>query len=185
MTSHQERYSLFLRAIHWLMAIGVFFMWGCGYYMTSIVKEDTNLEDRLFSLHISVGVLLMLLLMVRVTARVFTTTPQAATGLSKAETIGSRLGHAALYLLPALIITIGWAETDFGGHGVSAFGVEMYKIFPTTESLAGVNLEATTALIHKWLAYLMLGLTLIHIGAVIKHRREGNDVLYRMRFGKR
>jgi hypothetical protein len=48
---------------------------------------------------------------------------------------GTYLGHLALYALPAVIIALGWAETDFGGHGVTWFGVAMPKLLPTMESL--------------------------------------------------
>ncbi|MGI9295067.1 MAG: cytochrome b, partial [Pseudomonadales bacterium] len=89
-----------------------------------------------------------------------------------------------LYVLPAAIITIGWAETDFGGHGVEWFGIAMPKVFPTMETLWGLNLEETTATLHKWFAYTMLGIAIIHVAAVVKHRWiDGNDVLYRMTFG--
>lgn len=183
---NQNRYSFGARLIHWLMAIGFFFMWGCGYYMTTIVEEDSPLEELLFGLHISFGVTLLFLLIARIVIRMVTPPPPPVSGLSSLEQTGSHLGHMGLYVLPILIILMGWSETDFGGHGVNWFGIEMPKVFPTMETLAGINLETFTATLHKWLAYSMLALAIVHIAAVVKHRWiDGHDVLYRMTFGKK
>lgn len=176
-----DRYNIVARYLHWLMAIGFIFMWACGYSMKSLVADDSFLEDLLFSLHISVGVTLLFLLAVRIIVRLFFRPPPLPDGLSAFEKRGSHIGHLCLYLLPALIIGIGWAETDFGGHGVHWFGVSMPKLFPTMETLFGLNLEETLATLHEWLAYTMLGIALIHVLAVVKHRWvDGHDVLYRM-----
>lgn len=177
------RYTFLARVLHWVMAVGFLFMWVCGYAMTSLVAEDSALEEFLFGLHISIGVTLLGLLMVRLAVRLLQSPPPLPGGLARWERFGSHLGHWGLYVLPAAVIAVGWAETDFGGHGVSWFGLAMPKIFPTMESLWGLNLETTTALLHMWGAYTMLALAAVHVAAVVKHRWiDGHDVLHRMTF---
>ena len=61
-----ERYHLAARLMHWIMAAGFVFMWGCGYAMTTLVEDDSSLEELLFDLHISVGVTLLALLAARI-----------------------------------------------------------------------------------------------------------------------
>ena len=184
--TQNDRYCIPARLIHWVMAAGFIFMWACGYAMTSLVEDDSSMEELLFGLHISIGVTLLMLLVLRIVVRLTNKTPPLPQTLSRWEQIGSHIGHFALYLLPAIVIAIGWAETDFGGHGVEWFGIAMPKIFPTMEMLWGYNLEELTATLHKWLAYTMLAIAIIHIAAVIKHRWiDRHDVLYRMGFGKR
>ena len=179
-----ERYVLSARILHWLMAAGFIFMWACGYAMTSLVPDDSALEEFLFGLHISIGVTLLFLLVARITVRLWNAPPSLPDALASWEKIGSHLGHWGLYLLPVAIILIGWAETDFGGHGVKWFGLSMPKIFPTMETLWGLKLETITATIHQWLAYTMLTLAVVHVAAVAKHRWiDGHDVLHRMTFG--
>lgn len=175
------RYTLPARVLHWLMAIGFLFMWACGYAMTSLVGDDTPIQEFLFGLHISIGVTLLILWAVRIVIRIAQKPPALPTGLVKWEIIGSHLGHWGLYLLPAAIITIGWAETDFGGHGVSWFGISMPKIFPTIETWGGFKLEVLTANLHRWFAYTMLAVAIVHIAAVAKHRWiDHHDVFQRM-----
>lgn len=177
-----ERYSFSARVLHWLMAAGFLFMWVCGYAMTTLVADDSALEEMLFFLHISTGVTLLFLFCLRVVVRITSSVPAPLEALTGWEKTLSHLGHLALYALPFAIIFIGWAESDFGGHGVTFFGLSMPKLFPTMETLWGINLETTTANIHKWLAYTMLVVVVAHIAAVVKHRVEGHDVLHRMTF---
>lgn len=181
----EQKYHLAARVIHWIMALGFVFMWACGYSMTNLVEEDSAFESLLFSLHISVGVTLFFVLLSRVAIRLLFKPPPLPAAIPKLDRVGAHLGHAALYALPFMIILIGWAEVDFGGHGVQWFGVDVPKIFPTRETLAGVDLEETTETIHMWLAYTMLVVALVHVAAVIKHRwLDGHDILVRMTLAK-
>ena len=181
--SRTERYVFWARVIHWLMAAGFVFMWVCGFAMTKVVEEDSGIEELLFGLHISVGVTLLFLLIVRIVIRVVNRPPALPDGMSGLEKKASHLGHLALYLLPAAAIMIGWVETDLGGHGVAWFGIPMPKIFPTMEEWSGIKLEDTLSELHALGAYLMLAIAIGHVAAVAKHRWiDGHDVLYRMTF---
>ncbi len=184
MSSDHQRYSIVARILHWAMALMFLFMWACGYAMTTLVAEDGPLEEFLFGLHISVGVTLLGLLIARLAVRILTPPPPLPAALTRFERLGSRLAHVGLYLLPAVVIAIGWAETDFGGHGVSWFGVAMPKVLPTRDELFGIELEDLLADLHMWLAYSMLILAAVHVAAVAKHRWvDKRDVLHRMTFG--
>ena len=181
-----ERYHLAARWMHWIMAAGFVFMWLCGYTMTTLVAEDSALEEVLFDLHISTGVTLLALLVVRIAIRMFTTPPPLPPGIPRLDRTGARLGHAALYALPAIVMAVGWMEVDFEGHGVKWFGVGLPKVFPTLESWRGLAPGELAATVHQWLAYTLLGIALVHVAAVVKHRFfDGHDILRRMSLGKR
>lgn len=154
--------------------------------MTNLVEEDSVLESILFSSHISVGITLLFVLLGRVAIRLMCKPPPLPDTIPKLDRVGAHLGHAALYALPFLIILVGWAEVDLGGHGLKWFGLEVPKIFPTMETIAGFDTEETTEAIHMWLAYTMLGVALIHVAAVIKHRWfDKHDILVRMTISRR
>ena len=175
------RYRLPARILHWLMAAGFLFMWCCGYAMEELVADESALQELLLGLHISVGVTLGFLLALRFAVRIEYPPPPLPPGLSDLERRGARLAHAALYALPAAAIAAGWAETDFGGHGVEWFGVPMPKLFPSL----GEGAEELAGDVHLTLVYLMLAASLAHVAAAVKHRFDGNDVLPRMTLGRR
>ena len=80
------------------------------------------------------------------------------------------------------MIAAGWAETNFAGHGVQWFGVEMPRVFPE----AGQGLQDVAEDVHMWLAYGMLPAALGHVAAAFKHRWiNGHDVIQRMTFNGR
>lgn len=176
MTDH-EKYTRSARFFHWLMAAGFAFMWACGYTMTEWVEEDSALEELLFDLHISVGVTLLILLVMRMGVRRSNPPPALPSGISRLERIGAHVGHLALYGLPAIVIVLGWAETNFGGYTVQWFGLAMPAVFPET----GEPLQALAETLHRWFAYIMLAVAVVHVAAALKHRWvDGHDVLGRM-----
>ena len=180
MPVNHEKYHLAVRLIHWFMAAGFAFMWGCGYIMTTLVEDDSPLEEFLFDLHISVGVTLLALLVLRIAVRLVFTPPPLPASIRGMERTAAHLGHAALYALPALVIAAGWAETNFGGHAVQWFGVDMPRVFPET----GEDLQDLSEDMHMWLAYTMLAVAVGHVAAAFKHRWvDGHDVIRRMAIG--
>lgn len=179
-----DRYHASQRVMHWLMAAGFIFMWACGYSMTGLAEDESPLQEFLFGLHISVGVTLLFLLAARIVLRLKHSAPPLPPELSKVERKSAALGHFGLYLLPLIIITSGWAETNTGGHGVEWFGVAMPKVFPTRDYWLGIEIGEALETIHHWAAYIMLGLACVHVAAVVKHRRDGHDVLRRITLGR-
>ncbi len=181
----EDRHHISIRVLHWLMAVGFLFMWGCGWSMTSVVEDESPTQEFLFGLHISVGVTLLFLLILRIVKRLRVGAPPLPADIPRLDRIGARIGHVCLYVLPILAITVGWAETDFGGHGVKWFGLAMPKVFPTMETLGGFKLEDLTAELHGWLVWTMLAIAVIHIAAVAKHRWiDGHNVLHRISLGR-
>lgn len=176
----EGRYNLAARLIHWTMALGFVFMWACGYTMTTLVEDDSALEELLFDLHISVGVTLLALLAARIAVRLAFPPPALPDSIRGMERTAAHLGHAALYALPAMVIAAGWAETNFGGHAVRWFGIEMPSVFPET----GEDIQDLSEDVHMWLAYTMLAVAVGHVAAAYKHRWiDGEDVIRRMTFG--
>ena len=170
------KYALPARAMHWIMAAGFIFMWACGYAMTTLVEDDSPLQEFLFGLHISVGVTLAALLILRVAIRLLNRPPPLPNRIDPFEQGVAYVGHMMLYMLPFVVIVLGWSEVDFGGHEVAWFGVAIPALLPESETLG--NLTET---LHMWLAYTMLAAAVGHVLAALKHQWiDGIDILGRM-----
>ncbi|MDE0002013.1 MAG: cytochrome b/b6 domain-containing protein [Rhodospirillaceae bacterium] len=118
METRFAKHNLAARPIHWVLVAGFAFTWTCGYAMTTLVAEDSPLEELLFGLHISTGVTLLALFAVRVGVRVKHAPPPLPDTVPPVELVGARLRHATLYGLPVSVIAMGWFEVGSGGHGV-------------------------------------------------------------------
>ena len=123
---------------------------------------------------------LLALLVARMAIRLIHRPPPLPDTIRGLERTAAHLGHAVLYALPATVIALGWAETNFGGHAVQWLGIGMPKVFPET----GEALQDLSADVHEWLAYTMLAVAAGHVAAAFKHRWfDGHDVSHRMTFG--
>lgn len=173
-------YALPARILHWLMALLFLIMWISGYSMANLISLDSPVRMDVFNLHKSTGVTLLALCMLRIAVRLNNPPPPLSDKIPVAEQRLAALGHTALYALPILIVILAWARTDMAGYKMTWFSVTLPKLFPTLESLWGIDLKPFMADLHTLLVYLLLALTFIHVAAVVKHRRDGHDVLGRM-----
>jgi len=180
-----DRYSQAARVLHWGLALAILFMWMSGYSMKHLVAPDTPVEELLFGVHISIGVLIVGLLAMRVALRLLKPVPDLPPSITGASRRAAQFGHILLYLLPIGVVTAGWAEVDLGGHGVQFFGVPMPKLFPTLSVDSGLSAEMLATWVHFGLAYTLLAVVIGHVLAAIKHTvLDGHDILSRMTWGE-
>jgi len=82
----ENSYGLVSRGLHSLMMIMIIGMIGVGMYMTELDKTD-DLRKTLFAMHISTGVLVLVLAVVRVVWLKFSPAPKLPLGLTNWEKI--------------------------------------------------------------------------------------------------
>jgi cytochrome b561 len=161
------------------MAAGFVFMWVAGFVMQNVAGDDSPLEDLLRDLHISAGVTLGCLLILRIAIRLRYRPPPLPHVIGPVQRRVAHFGHLALYALSAAVIFIGWTGTNMGGYGGAWFGIRLPHMLPEIEAA-----EDIAEAIHMYLAYIMLGLAVGHVLAALKHRcLDDHDVLHRMTFG--
>lgn len=163
------------------MAACFAFMWICGFSMANLVQDDSSLQKVLLNLHIWIGVTLLFLLVARVVIWLTHRPPPLPDAISKFDAVPAYWIHALLYILPALAVTLGWANINLGGDDVTWFGLSMPKVFPTVESWTGFNGEELSQTLHMWVVYTILVLVVTHLLGVAKHRWiDKHDILRRM-----
>ncbi len=173
-------YSPLSKWIHWITALLVLMIIPGGILMTHM--EEGPLQDRIFDLHRSFGVVVFGLAVIRVAARKAFGTPAPLESLTPLERRASVSVHHSLLALIFIMPLIGWLMTSAYRVDVSVFGFfTLPHLMPKSEPIY----DALAAL-HGWLGYLMALLILSHIGAAIMHtfiKRDG--VLQRMLPGGR
>ena len=176
-----ERYVFSARVLHWAMALGFVIMWASGYSMKELVENGSALEKLLFDVHFTSGVTLLVLLVLRIVVRLRNQPPPLSLLIRNIERTASRFSHMLLYILPAAIILIGYAETNISGYAVRWFGMDLPKVLPAFGEPLGEIVIGWLETLHRWFAYTMLGVAVVHVAGALKHRWiDRNDVIYRM-----
>lgn len=172
------KYALTSRILHWVMALLIIFLLGLGIYMSDFLSDESPNRLEVYNLHKSLGVLVLILVFLRIINRLLTCTPALPFAISALEKKLAKFGHFVLYFLMITTPLSGYLMSSFAGYPVKFFTIEMPNFFEANFELAGFFAET-----HEISAFSLLGLIVIHILAVIRHRffdKPGNDVLNRM-----
>ena len=168
-------YAPWSKTLHWITALMILFIIPAGIVMTNI--GSGALQNNLFDLHRSFGVLVFAITLVRVLVRIAQGAPGPAAGLNALERFAAATVHYLMYALLIAMPLIGWLMTSAYRVDVSVFGLftlphlvekseETYKLLQQMHFIGGIALAL---------------LVLMHIGAVIKHTFLSKDtVLWRM-----
>lgn len=178
----ENRYGLVSRAIHGIMMLLIFGMIGVGIYMTGLDKTD-ELRKQLFGLHMSTGVLVLMLAVVRVIWLKISPAPRLPVMLENWEKILTTMVKSLMYLLMLLIPVVGILVVNTKGNAVGFYGLfELPMLTGENEELHELMEE-----LHEFFAFSLLFLVILHVAGALKHRfiDMGNelDVMKRM-FGK-
>ena len=170
----KDRYGIVSRLLHWGMAVLV--IWQVLKLFDRINDGQHWVGQVLVPWHISIGVLIGLLIIVRIawTLRNRNNRPPAP----PPPTLGmlARAGHIALYVCLVLMPLTGIAIMVGNGFGLEAFGIQLVAAGPEIEWLAVFG-----GAIHSPLAWLLVLLVIGHIVMALWHglvRKDG--VLQRM-----
>lgn len=175
------KYPITLRMLHWSMAAIILGMIWAGWTMVSMDDRVPGKFAVFYPWHKSFGMLILLLVLVRLATRLRASIPPLPAGLPPWEVRGAKITHAALYILMILVPCMGYAMSSSytQSDGVFFFGVNLPELLPKNDS----RFAAFQAL-HRYLAYTLLGLVVLHVTGALKHRflekDRHNDVLSRM-----
>jgi cytochrome b561 len=104
--------------------------------------------------------------------------PPLPESIARWRAAAARFTHVAFYVLIIALPLTGWLRTSSGKYPLSWFGFFELPKFPIVAESAGARLAAQS---HELLAWTMILLTLLHVGAALHHHFRLRDaVLLRM-----
>jgi cytochrome b561 len=164
-TSTPATYSAPARAFHWATALLMTLQFTVGWWMPEV--DDMDRPQGLVDLHLSLGVLLLALVALRLLWRGLSARPESGTGGPVYLQWLAAAAHAALYALMIALPVLGWANASARGWPVTLFGaIGLPPLLPN-----GSDFGMTLGDIHVVLAWALLGLTGLHVLAVVFHHR--------------
>jgi cytochrome b561 len=169
------------KLLHWIGAILILLLLGHGWWMTHLAPRPDRLAH--YAGHAGLGYDFLALLVLRLLWRWTHTVPAMPRDMPRWEELSAHASHVGLYLLMFATTLVGWAlaGTMRGGPlNKDAFGLQVPMIFESRVRATHESLED----IHKFLAYVLLALVVIHVVAALRHHFVKRDtVLRRMWFG--
>ncbi|CAH0342863.1 cytochrome b [Rhizobium sp. CECT 9324] len=167
-----RRYPARLRLLHWIIAGLVLATWPLG-LMIGFVKDAVKLD--FYTVHESLGFLVLWLMLVRIGSRLTGTIP--AVNGPALERLVAGLVHGLLYVFLVVMPVSGFLATN--AHG---FPLKWFGLVPIWSPIGkSPDVAATLSTIHQWSAWILLALFALHFAAVIFHhviRRD--ETLYRI-----
>lgn len=162
-------------ALHWLLALLITASFSLGLYMADLPFTVARL--RLYNWHKWAGVAILALSAFRLLWRLAHRPPPLGERIEAAMPRWQRAVHhatlSAMYLLFFGVPLAGWAYTSARGYPVVWFGVLALPDFvPRDPAWADALLP-----LHRYGAYGLAGLVLLHVAAVAKHQWIDRDGL--------
>ena len=174
-----QRYHPALVALHWLMALMILLSLVAGTLLLANLPPDS--PDKVSGLagHMTIGIAIGVLLLIRLAVRLSTShPPHATTGNALLDRIG-RWTHWAFYLLVAGMV--------MSGLGM-AFGADLFSIVygGAAETLPPELQELPPRIGHGIISKALIALIALHVAATLYHQIILKDrLLGRMWFGRR
>ena len=175
MTSNPAQFTVLSRILHWLMAVMLLAMLFIGVAMVASLGN----YHRLVAIHRPLGIMILVLAIIRLLNRMFTTLPPFPPTMSAQERFLASASERLLYALMLALPLVGWGMLSAGHYPIVMFGrVHLPAILPANPLLYAV-LRKT----HTVLAYLLFATFLAHLSAVLFHTLIVRDrLLNRMAF---
>jgi cytochrome b561 len=166
------------KLLHWAGALLVIYLIGDGWWMTHMAERTGRLAA--YGQHALVGYYVLLLVAVRIVWRAMNPTPALPADTLPWERLAAHASHAILYVVTLGLSFTGWVMVGVGRRPIEAtvFGIIPVPLFTRTPDRVLHDILEDT---HRVLAYLLLAVVIIHIGAALRHHfYKKNDVLRRM-----
>ncbi|MFT3812220.1 MAG: cytochrome b [Acidovorax sp.] len=183
MSSAPLRYTRTAVLLHWVLALALVALFCFGLYMTGL--KFSPLRLKLYNWHKWAGITVLALSALRLLWRITHRPPELPAPVRLAMPAWQRAAHHGthhlMYLLFFAVPLIGWAYSSAAGFPVVFLGLwQLPDLVPASKELA----EAIKPF-HKFSAYALAALVLMHVGAALWHQfivRDG--LLSRMRWGR-
>lgn len=163
-----KQYNGLSKALHWLSALTVFGLFGVGYWMVDLTYYSEWYKTAPHW-HKSIGLLLAFATVFRLVWKKMK--PQPEIEGKPYEVMAAKLAHALLYLLLFGLFISGYMISTADGRGIEVFD---WFTIPGFGSLVE-NQEDIAGEVHYYLAYTVMGLSLLHALAALKHHFINKD----------
>ena len=179
-----RRYGSVAIFLHWTIAALIVLQLCLGWYMNEVAPDHSPAQAAVLPIHVSVGLTILLLVLVRIGIRVAHPAPPLPAGMPLWERVLARASHVLFYLLLLALPLTGWALVSLGNHPIHFWGLP-WPHLPGVGQLLGspaprpVRHELSHIHVYILIWIVLINLAL-HVAGALKHQFDGRPVLWRM-----
>lgn len=168
-----ENYGTVAKSLHWLIAALVIGMIGLGLYMSG--QDPSPPVFKMYALHKSVGVTILLLALLRLIWKFSGPRPSPLPNHKLWEKRLATVIHTLLYVSLFLMPLSGWIMSSAKDFSVSVFGLfTLPDLVAPNEGLAELAEE-----VHEIAAFTLIGMIVLHFAGAMKHHLIDRDATLR------
>jgi cytochrome b561 len=168
-------YTVTARVLHWVTALVIALAIPLGL----IIRNDWGgpLQNSLYGLHESLGLLLIALVLARIVHRSTNPPLRLPQDIPALQRFAAEATHVGLYVLLVAQPLVGWIAVSASGMPVTVLGLlALPPIAPENRALSEQLFE-----LHGLIGFAIAGLVAMHIGAALYHHLVRKDrILMRM-----
>jgi cytochrome b561 len=169
-----ERFTRVAMALHWAVAALILFNLAVGFFMEGWPQP---LRGQVVGLHISSGITVLGLSIVRVIWRLTHRPPPFAPGMAPWEVMAAHTVHFLLYAMMFVLPLTGWsivsAHPPRPGAGFMIWGLAKLPPLAPVQHIDPAMIKAAHDKFvdaHGLLAWVILALLALHVGGALKHQ---------------
>jgi len=170
--------------LHWTIALLLFVQIGLGWYMNEVLPDHSPAQAAVETIHISLGLTILLLVLVRIAVRLIYPAPPLPAGMAAWEKILAHTSHLLFYLLMFALPLTGWALASLGTRPIEMWGFPWPRLPGLTQLLGSPAPRAVQHELAHIHVYILIWIVLInialHVAGALKHQFDGRPVLWRM-----
>ncbi len=178
-----KRYGAASVTLHWIIALLIILQLCLGWYMNEIVPDHSHAQDRIQDIHVTVGLSILILVLVRIGVRLTHPAPPLPRTLHRWERVLARITHWLFYVLLLVMPLTGWALVSVRHEGIPFFGLA-WPALPGLDHLAKPEARSVGRILKEShisiLVWIVLANLALHVAGALKHQFDGSPVLWRM-----
>jgi cytochrome b561 len=173
-----ERFSHITLTLHWLLAIGLVAMFTIGLSIEDVPEGDARIAR--VGLHVSIGLLVLVLGVIRLAWRVSNGLPKPAGDHLAWERLLARVTHVILLIVPIYMPLSGMAFALGEGYAIGFFGITFVTAGAENEAFKEIGEE-----LHEFGAFVLALFVVLHTAGALKHHFLDRDATLRRMLGGR